>query len=568
MSESSDYYVYVYIDPRNFEEFYYGKGTRDRKYAHLNDENDNEKTNRIKEIREAGLEPIIKVIAKDLTETEAFLVEKTLIWKLGRTLTNVSSGRFVDKFRPHNKMHMDLYSFDYHNGIYYFNVGEGPHRTWIDCKRYGFLSAGQGKIWGEQIQALREGDVVVAYLSKKGYVGVGVVIERAVIAKDFRIDGKRLDQLDLVSKRMMENADDPEKAEYLARVEWKASCNASEAKWVRNKGLFTTRMARASLQNQKDTIDFVSSAFNIDLESLLRKKKLKVESIMNTQLSLTVNGKKYSLPSLAGEMLASLLRERLNLTGTKIGCEEAECGTCTVLVDGEPVLSCIYPAARANGKEIVTVEGLAQNGRLHALQEAFIQHGAVQCGFCIPGQLITAYALLKRNPNPSREDIRYALKDTLCRCAGYPTIENSILAAAQSLKTGEPIAPPKIQLSAEKYQVIGQIVARPDAEEKVTGRAKFSDDLKFDGMLYAAVKRAGIPHGFLHRLDISKARALPGVVAVLTADDIPGEHNHGLVIYDWPAIVGMNERVRYVGNSGCDRCCTNSRDCRTSCRLD
>ncbi len=267
------------------------------------------------------------------------------------------------------------------------------------------------------------------------------------------------------------------------------------------------------------------------------------------EITLTVNGKKCTLPSKPGEMLAGLLRERLNLTGTKIGCEEAECGSCTVLVDGEPVLSCVYPAARADGKEIVTIEGLAQNGRLHALQEAFIQHGAVQCGFCIPGQLMTAYALLKRNPDPGREEIRYALKDTLCRCAGYPTIENSILAAAKSMKTGEPIEPPKIQLSSEKYQVIGQIVTRPDAVEKVTGQAKFSDDLKFDGMLYAAVKRAGIPHGFLRRLDTSKARALPGVAAVLTAEDIPGEHNHGLVVYDWPAMVGINERVRYVGDA-------------------
>ena len=96
--------------------------------------------------------------------------------------------------------------------------------------------------------------------------------------------------------------------------------------------------------------------------------------------------------------------------------------------------------------------------------------------------------LLKRNPNPTREDIRHALKDTLCRYTGYPTIENAILAAAQSMQTGEPIAPPKIQLSAEKYQVIGQSVIRPDAEDKVTGKAKYSDDLKFDGMLYAAVK--------------------------------------------------------------------------------
>lgn len=272
MNENSDYYVYVYIDPRNFEEFYYGKGIGDRKYAHLGDEGDSEKAQRIKDIHKSGLKPIIKVIAKDLTESEAFLIEKTLIWKLGRTLTNVSSGHFAEKFRPHNTMHTNLYGFDYQNGIYFFNVGEGPHRTWADCRKYGFLSAGQGKIWGEQTQALHEGDVVVAYLSKKGYVGVGVVIEEAVMAKDFRINGKRLDQLNLVCKRMMENASDPEKAEYPVRVEWKATCDASEAKWARNRKLFTARMAKASLQNQKQTMDFISLAFNIDLESLLKKE--------------------------------------------------------------------------------------------------------------------------------------------------------------------------------------------------------------------------------------------------------------------------------------------------------
>lgn len=271
MSESSDYYVYVYIDPRNFEEFYYGKGTGDRKYAHLDDDGDNEKTNRIKEIRACGLKPTIKVIARNLTEHDAFLIEKTLIWKLGRQLTNISSGYFAEKFRPHSTMHLDLYGFDYQNGNYYFNVGECDYRAWADCRKYGFLSAGHGKIWGEQTKALRVGDIVAAYLSGKGYVGVGIVSETAVMAKDFRIDGKRLDELDLVCKRIIENGDDHEKAEYLVRVEWKANCDASEAKWARNKGLFTARMARASLQNQPKTIDFVSSAFNIDLRSLLQK---------------------------------------------------------------------------------------------------------------------------------------------------------------------------------------------------------------------------------------------------------------------------------------------------------
>jgi CO/xanthine dehydrogenase Mo-binding subunit/aerobic-type carbon monoxide dehydrogenase small subunit (CoxS/CutS family) len=270
-------------------------------------------------------------------------------------------------------------------------------------------------------------------------------------------------------------------------------------------------------------------------------------------LKLNVNGKTYDLPPLPGETLADLLRHRLHLTGTKIACEESECGSCTVLVDGEPILSCMYPAERADGKTIVTIEGLAQRvnaeEKLHPLQEAFIEHGAVQCGFCIPGQIMTAYALLKRNQDPSSEQIRVALKDTLCRCAGYPTIENSILAAARTLRTGEPISPPHISNSIHSHAVVGHTETRPDAVEKVTGEAIYTDDLEFEGMLYAKVRRAMVPHAFLKKLDISRAKSLIGVSAVLTADDIPGEHNHGLVIYDWPVMVGIGERVRYVGDA-------------------
>jgi CO/xanthine dehydrogenase Mo-binding subunit len=187
---------------------------------------------------------------------------------------------------------------------------------------------------------------------------------------------------------------------------------------------------------------------------------------------------------------------------------------------------------------------------LHPLQEAFVEHGAVQCGFCIPGQIMTAYALLKRNPNPTKDEVRFALKDTLCRCAGYPTIENAILAAAESLRTGEPVQKPThIPDSIHSHKTVGHSHLRPEAVEKVTGTAIFTDDLVFDGMLYAKVRRAMIPHGFLTKLDISKAKALPGVVAVLTAEDIPAEKNHGLVIYDWPVMVGVGERVRYVGDA-------------------
>ncbi len=275
---------------------------------------------------------------------------------------------------------------------------------------------------------------------------------------------------------------------------------------------------------------------------------------MTNQISFTVNGKQYSIEAVAGETLSTLLRERLRLTGTKIGCEEAECGACTVLVDGQPMMSCVYPAERADGKTIVTIEGLAERVheemKLHPLQEAFVEHGAVQCGFCIPGQIITAYALLKRNPNPNSDDIRFALKDTLCRCAGYPSIENAIIAAAQALRTGEPVQKPThIPNSIHEHKTVGHSHLRPEAVEKVTGDAIYTDDLKFDGMLYAKAKRAMIPHGFLTKLDISKAKALKGVVAVLTASDVPAEKNHGLVIFDWPVMVGVGERVRYVGDA-------------------
>ena len=273
----------------------------------------------------------------------------------------------------------------------------------------------------------------------------------------------------------------------------------------------------------------------------------------NNSISLNVNGTDYQLDSIPGETLADLLRKRLKLTGTKIGCNEAECGACTVILDGDPVLSCSYPAERASGKHITTIEGLAKKVndevKLHPLQEAFVKHGAVQCGFCIPGQIMTSYALLQRSSRPTSAEIRHALKDTLCRCAGYVTIENSILAAARSLQTGEPISEPQIAPSAVDSQMIGTLQIRPDAIEKVTGEAIYTDDLTFEGMLFSAVHRAGVPSAIVKSIDVEKARQLPGVVSVLTWQDIPGEHNHGLVIYDWPVMVGVGERVRYVGDA-------------------
>lgn len=276
-------------------------------------------------------------------------------------------------------------------------------------------------------------------------------------------------------------------------------------------------------------------------------------------MEILINGRWINIDPLPGEMLSDLLRRRLGLTGTKIGCNEMECGACTVLIDGEPVLSCNYPAARAAGKHILTIEGLAiqntthpidaTNIKLHPLQEAFIIHGAVQCGFCIPGQIMTSYALLQHNPNPSESEIRQALKDILCRCAGYPTIINAVQAAARAINTGEPIASPELPPTRTPLNVIGTVQQRPDSLDKVTGKAKFTDDLFFDGMLYARAKRAMLPHAIVKKIDTSHAQALPGVMAVMTAQDLPAEHYHGLVIFDWPILVGVGERVRYVGDT-------------------
>lgn len=266
-----------------------------------------------------------------------------------------------------------------------------------------------------------------------------------------------------------------------------------------------------------------------------------------------VNGQNVVIQTIPGEMLSTLLRERLGLTGTKVGCNEAECGACSVLVDNTPILSCTYPAVRVHGKSVLTIEGLAKflgdTENLNPLQKTFMEQGAVQCGFCIPGQIMIAYGLLKEKTNPSREDIHHAFKDTLCRCGGYSAIERSIQVSAKEIFNGNTSEKPTIETSKRKKRIIGSVQIRPEALEKVTGKAIYTDDLKFEGMLFGMAKRSGIPHGILRSINIEKASGLPGVVAVMTARDIPGEHTHGIVINDWPILVDIGERIRYVGDA-------------------
>lgn len=144
------------------------------------------------------------------------------------------------------------------------------------------------------------------------------------------------------------------------------------------------------------------------------------------QLTMTVNGKPVTLDVGADELLVDVLRDRLGLTGTKIGCSEGECGACTIIMDGKPVLSCLLPALRAQGSQITTIEGLSDGDTLHPLQQAFVDHGAVQCGYCIPGFIMSAKALLDNNPHPDRDEIKEAIAGNLCRCTGYVKIVEAI----------------------------------------------------------------------------------------------------------------------------------------------
>ena len=155
-----------------------------------------------------------------------------------------------------------------------------------------------------------------------------------------------------------------------------------------------------------------------------------MREMKKTAMTLTVNKETYDVVANPNRTLLEVLRDDLHLTGTKESCGEGVCGSCTVLVDGRPVRSCLTLAVAVEGKEVTTIEGLSEGEKLHPVQEAFVNHHAIQCGFCSPGMILTAYALLRENPNPTEEEIRRAISGNVCRCTGYAKIVEAVKSLA------------------------------------------------------------------------------------------------------------------------------------------
>jgi len=271
MEDLKNYYVYAYYDPRNFKMFYVGKGCGKRKIAHLTDTAISGKTKIISGIKNEGLEPIIRVLAKDLTDDQAKFVEKTIIWSNYESLSNVSTGSFSDNFRPENTLHKEIKGFDYQTGIYYVNVSEGEHRDWEDCYRYGFLCAGGDPKWSDQLKRLVIDDIVVAYLKGKGYVGIGIITSEIQKAVNFKTDGKKLIELksELRQPNILENSENNDLAQYVVGIDWKVKRLKDNAIWIKvkktdaDKQLFTTQLVVASLLNQPYTLEYLEQQFKI-----------------------------------------------------------------------------------------------------------------------------------------------------------------------------------------------------------------------------------------------------------------------------------------------------------------
>ena len=259
--------------------------------------------------------------------------------------------------------------------------------------------------------------------------------------------------------------------------------------------------------------------------------------------SLTVNGK--LVQTQEDKSLLRFLRDDLHLHSVKDGCSEGACGACTILADGKPVRACVLKTSRAEGKQILTVEGLADREK-EIYVYAFGSRGAVQCGFCTPGMVMSAKALLDSNSDPSEDEIKAAIRPNLCRCTGYKKIIEAILCAARILRGEEEIQAPV----SEGEGAVGRNVFRVDVRDKVLGSGVYPDDVEMEGMVYGSCLRSAYPRAVVKKLDCSEAEKLPGVLAVLTARDVPN-NKVGHIQQDWDVMIPEGGTTRMMGDAIC-----------------
>ena len=257
--------------------------------------------------------------------------------------------------------------------------------------------------------------------------------------------------------------------------------------------------------------------------------------------TFTVNGSAVTVEK--NQKLIRYLRDELRLTSVKDGCSEGACGTCTVLIDGKATRACIPQTDKLEGKTIVTVEGLTEFEQ-KVYTYAFGHAGAVQCGFCIPGMVMCAKGLLDVNPDPTREEAAFAIRNNICRCTGYVKIIDAILLAAQLFRDG------RIPEESADWS-LGKRVPRVDVEEKVTGTGQYPDDIYLDGMIYGSAIRSQYPRARVLAIHTEEAKALPGVVCVLTAADIPGSNKVGHLKKDWDTMIAVGDITHYLGDAVC-----------------
>ena len=259
--------------------------------------------------------------------------------------------------------------------------------------------------------------------------------------------------------------------------------------------------------------------------------------------TFVVNGK--TVTTEKNQKLIRFLRDELRLTSVKDGCSEGACGTCTVLVDGKAVRACILTTDKMEGKSVLTVEGLSDFEK-EAYTYGFGEAGAVQCGFCIPGMVMAAKGLLDSSPDPTVEEIRFALRTNICRCTGYVKIIEGVRLTAKILREGR--IPDEEEGRSWK---LGSRVHRIDVAEKVQGTGIYPDDVYMEGMICASAVRSAHPRALVKAIHTEKAKALPGVVGVFTAADIPGQNKVGHLVKDWDTMIAVGSITHYLGDAIC-----------------